>query len=84
MGTIAAKLEKLITTKDAIKQAIVEQGISVGDNDTFASYAAKIASISGGSDTFAAQLTLSGAAEGLPQPSEEEVVTDVTMILTNI
>ena len=49
MGTITDKLNKLAETKSAIKTAIVNKGVAVSDSDTFASYANKIASISGGS-----------------------------------
>ena len=49
MGTITDKLNKLAETKSAIKTAIVNKGVAVSDSDTFASYADKIASISGGS-----------------------------------
>ena len=48
MGTITDKLNKLAETKSAIKTAIVNKGVSISDTDTFASYADKIASISGG------------------------------------
>lgn len=47
MGTITDKLNKLAETKSAIKTAIVNKGVSISDTDTFASYANKIASISG-------------------------------------
>ena len=48
MGTITDNLNKLAETKSAIKTAIVNKGVAVSDSDTFASYADKIASISGG------------------------------------
>ena len=51
MGTITDKLNKLAETKSAIKTAIVNKGVSISDTDTFASYASKIASISGGGST---------------------------------
>lgn len=51
MGTITDKLNKLAETKSAIKTAIVNKGVAVSDSDTFASYADKIASISGGGET---------------------------------
>lgn len=51
MGTITDKLNKLAETKSAIKTAIVNKGVSISDTDTFASYADKIASISGGTPT---------------------------------
>ena len=48
MATIAEQLTSLANTKTAIKDAIVAKGVSVADTDTFASYPAKIAEISGG------------------------------------
>ena len=51
MGTITDKLNKLAETKSAIKTAIVNKGVAVSDSDTFASYANKISSISGGGST---------------------------------
>ncbi len=44
----ADKLNKLITTKAAIKEAIQNKGVTVTDTDTFASYADKINSITSG------------------------------------
>src|SRR5574344_2716786 len=49
--SIANKLNKLVETKSAIKTAIVNKGVAVSDSDTFASYANKISSISGGGST---------------------------------
>lgn len=51
MGTIADKLNKLQDTKQAIKQAIIDKGVEVTDNDTFESYADKISSIQSGGGT---------------------------------
>lgn len=48
MGTIADKLNYLNTTKTNIKNAIIEKGVEVSDNDTFRSYATKIGEISSG------------------------------------
>lgn len=48
MGTVADKLNYLQDTKEAIKSALIEKGVSVADSDTFRSYAGKIASIEGG------------------------------------
>lgn len=45
MGTVADKLNKLLSTKDSIRSAIVAKGQSISDSDTFASYADKINSI---------------------------------------
>lgn len=51
MGTLAEKLQKLATTKAAIKAAIIGKGQTVADSDTFASYADKIRAIQTGTDT---------------------------------
>lgn len=47
---IFAKINYLEQTKTAIKTAIMNKGIAVSEADTFRSYAAKIASISGGGE----------------------------------
>ena len=44
----ADKLNKLLETKQAIKQAIVDKGVEVGDDTKFSDYPAKIASIESG------------------------------------
>lgn len=48
MGTIEQKVDYLKETKQAIRAAIEEKGVSVADTDTFRSYASKIGTISGG------------------------------------
>ena len=48
MGTLADKLSYLQETKTAIKNAIVAKGVTIGDTDTFRSYADKVASIESG------------------------------------
>lgn len=45
MGTTTDKLNKLIETKEAIKAALSNKGVSITDTDTFYSYAEKINSI---------------------------------------
>ena len=45
MGTTSEKLQKILTTKESIKSAIISKGVSVTDSDTFASYADKILEI---------------------------------------
>lgn len=49
--SIANKLEYLQETKNQIKNAITEKGVTISDTDTFRSYADKIASISTGTGT---------------------------------
>ena len=48
MGTLKEKLSYLSETKEAIKQALITQQVTVTDEDTFRSYADKIAGIEGG------------------------------------
>ena len=47
MGTTADKLQKVLTTKETIRQAIISKGVSVDTNVPFSSYASKIAEIQG-------------------------------------
>lgn len=47
----ADKLNKLLETKQAIKQAIIDKGGTVSDTDTFASYATKISGLTTGGTT---------------------------------
>lgn len=42
MGTVSDKINYLNGTKNAIKNAIVAKGVSIGNSDTFRSYAQKI------------------------------------------
>jgi surface protein len=51
------KLQKLLETKEQIRQAIIDKGVEVGDDVVFADYSNKIAEISGGSDNFLALRT---------------------------
>ena len=50
MGTIADKLNKVLSTKEDIKAAIIEKGQTVADTDTFASYPDKIRAIETGGE----------------------------------
>lgn len=49
MGTVVDKLNKILSIKETIKQAIISKGVSISDTDTFASYADKIEAIITGS-----------------------------------
>ena len=49
MGTTADKLNKLLETKAAIKQAIIDKGVDVEEDVVFADYPSKIAAIESGS-----------------------------------
>lgn len=64
MGTIAEKLQKLLSTKNAIRQAIINKGQSVSENDTFSSYANKIAAIQTGPNTSDATVTATDIRSG--------------------
>lgn len=64
MGTVAEKLQKLATTKEAIRQAIISKGQSVAASDTFASYPDKIAAIQTGTDTSDATVTAADLRSG--------------------
>lgn len=46
---LAEKLNTILNIKFEIKQAIIDKGIEVGDNEQFANYPAKILEIQGGS-----------------------------------
>ena len=48
MGTTADKLNKLLETKAAIKKAIIDKGVEVGDDVVFADYPTKISAIEAG------------------------------------
>lgn len=63
MGTVADKLNKVLSTKADIKNAIIEKGVAVSDSDTFASYGDKIRSIKGDSG--------GDIVEGYPLPLDE-------------
>ena len=45
MGSISEKLEYLNETKEEIKTAIKNKGVTIADTDTFRSYANKIANL---------------------------------------
>ena len=65
MGTTADKLNKLLNTKQAIKRAIINKGVDVGDDVKFSDYPAKINSIESG-----------GSGEGGNNELTWNVVTD--------
>ena len=65
MGTTADKLNAILNTKEAIKQAIRDKGVYIGDYDAFADYPDAIRSIEtgsgeGGSDAFFNMRTQNG------------------------
>lgn len=64
MGTIADKLNLLLNTKNAIKNAIIGKGQPVADTDPFSSYAEKITAIQTGIDTSDATATAGDILSG--------------------
>lgn len=50
MGTTLTKLNYLLDTKEAIKNALVAKGVSVAESDTFRSYAEMVKAINGYSE----------------------------------
>ena len=80
MGTIADKLNYLNTTKTNIKNAIVAKGVSVSENDTFRSYASKIADIEPtlGTKTITANGTYNATDDSLQGYSSVTVNIDDT------
>lgn len=80
MGTIAEKMNYLNTTKTNIKNAIIEKGVSVSDNDTFRSYASKIADIEPtlGTKTITANGTYNASDDNLQGYSSVTVDIDDT------
>lgn len=47
MGTTADKLQKVLSSKESIRQAIISKGVNVSPTDTFSTYASKISEIQG-------------------------------------
>lgn len=69
MGSLADKLQYLLDTKNAIKNAIIAKGVTVEDADTFRSYADKVATIEGGTpkeSTFTGYIAQPGNTNILP------------------
>ena len=62
MGTTSDKLNYLLDTKTQIKQALIDKGQTITDNDTFRSYAQKIEDIENGTEdaTLQAKYLLQG------------------------
>ena len=69
--TISSEITNLENTKAAIKQAIIAKGVSVGENDGFASYATKIGQISSGTSPVISSLNITPttSAQTITAPS---------------
>lgn len=64
MGTVADKLNKLLGTKEAIRQAIVGKGQTLPTTTPFSAYPAKISAIQTGVDTSDATATAADIISG--------------------
>lgn len=85
MGTIADKLDYLNDTKDAIKTAIENKGVTVDANDTFRSYASKINSIPIGTSGVIQGLTNgTGSTAGLSASMIRKIPADTTVSGTSL
>ena len=65
MGTILQKLDKLLATKEAIRQAIIAKGQALPESAAFSAYPAKITAITSGVDTSDATATAAAIRSGL-------------------
>jgi hypothetical protein len=78
----AEKLKKVLDTKLAIKQAIMEKGVAVSDTDTFASYPEKIRVIptGGGSGEGGADKVFFENRSGIDYNKGDKVLTNIVNI----
>ena len=79
--TIESELNALDNTKAAIKQAIIDKGVSVPASTTFAEYPSKIALIETGSEPVLDSLTIapSTTAQTITPPSGVDGYDDITV-----
>lgn len=68
LNTIEKKLERLIETKNDIKTAIINKGVTIEDADTFNSYAEKIDSITTEPNLQAKEVSLTSSAAATYTP----------------
>lgn len=73
MGTTAEKLIYLNETKTAIRDAIEAQGVEVGEDASFRSYADRIAEIQGGGGSSGGGLMFVTITDGVPSHSYQEI-----------
>ncbi len=80
MGTVVEKIEYIKGTKSAIRAAIVQKGVAVGEDVTFRQYADKIAEIDGSGVSAAYVFENSETMQAFPQlpstESREYIFTD--------
>ena len=65
MGTTAQKLERLIDTKNGLREIITAKGVPVSESDTFNSYIDKVAAIK--SDLAEVSITANGTYKATDQ-----------------
>ena len=88
MGTTADKLNKILETKQAIRQAIITKGVDVPSDTVFADYPSRIAAIQagsseGGSDAFFNLRTQNGTNMGYLFYSYPEIELDLSILDTS-
>lgn len=84
MGTTANKLSYLLTTKENIRDAIIEKGIPISDGDTFREYAEKISEISLGIDTSDATATENDLIVGKTAYAKEQKITGNIPVFSSV
>lgn len=74
MGTTADKLQGVVDSKEAIRQAIIEKGVDVAVDTVLSEYATKISSIqSGGSEVIHESFTTAGDYTWTPPEGVEKI-----------
>ena len=80
MGTVVDKLNKILSIKETIKQAIISKGVSISDTDTFASYADKIEAIITGSGNYTGEVKLYADLVISPKYVDVDATTFINVI----